>query len=275
MMPKLSCLPVSLYPGFTGGKMSIPDWAALAGKIGLDAIDLSVLMTRRINAAALKAAALELTRLGMPVDTVATYTDFTHPDAAFRESEFDRFKADIETAALFGAKYLRITSGQAHPATTRRNGIELTIAYFKRAAEIAGKSGVGLLFENHSKPGGWQYYDFAGEPEVYFDIAGRLAGMAVDLLFDTANACFYKQPPLRMLERIFARVRRVHVADIVEGKNLKPVLIGRGIVPLSGIFKFLKQADFTGVLSIEEASFDGFDGIKKAVAATRNLWMNA
>lgn len=275
MMPKLSCLPVSVYPEFAGGKTSIPDWGDIAGNIGLDAIDLSVLMTRPLDAHALGAAASELKERGMPVDTVVTYTDFTHPDAACREREFDRFKADIEAAVLFGAAYLRITAGQAHPATGRRKGLELTIAYFNRAAEFAGKSGVKLLFENHSKPGVWQYYDFAGTPEVYFDIAGRLAGTKIDLLFDTANACFYKQPPLQMIERIFARVRRIHVADIITGKHLKPAPIGRGIVPLSGIFKFLKQAGFSGALSIEEASFNGFDGIKKAVVTTRDLWMNA
>lgn len=275
MMPKLSCLPVSVYPEFAGDKMSIADWAALAGNIGLDAIDLSVLMTRRLNADALRAAALELKVLGMPVDTVVTYTDFTHPDTAFRESEFGQFKADIETAVLFGAAYLRLTSGQAYPETSRCKGIELTVDYFNRAAEFADKNGIGLLFENHSKPGVWQYYDFAGAPEVYFDIVGRLAGTAVDLLFDTANACFYKQDPVRMIERIFARVRRIHVADIIAPNNLKPVLIGQGIVPLSGIFEFLKKAGYSGGLSIEEASSAGPDGFKKAVAAVRALWTNA
>ena len=211
----------------------------------------------------------------MPVDTIVTYTDFTHPDAAFREKEFMQCKADIETAVLFEAKYLRLTAGQAHPETDRRRGIELTLDYFNRTAEFAGKNGIGLLFENHSKPGVWQYYDFAGTPEVYFDVVGRLTGTAVDLLFDTANACFYKQSPVRMLERIFERVRRIHVADIIEGETLKPVRIGRGMVPLSGIFKFLKQAGFSGALSIEEASFKGIDGIKKAVEITRDLWMHA
>jgi sugar phosphate isomerase/epimerase len=76
-----------------------------------------------------------------------------------------------------------------------------------------------------------------------------------------------------MLERIYPRVRRIHVADIVESENLKPVLIGQGIVPLAKIFHFLNESGFSGGLSIEEASMDGFDGIRKAVEATRHLWM--
>ena len=56
-MPKLSCLPVSFYPAFAAGKISILDWADIARNTGLDAIDLSVLMTRRLDLGALKAAA--------------------------------------------------------------------------------------------------------------------------------------------------------------------------------------------------------------------------
>ena len=275
MMPKLSCLPVSLYPDFVTGEIRISDWAKAAQKIGLDAIDLSVLMTRRLDAPALAAAAKDLHRRGLPVDTVVTYTDFTHPDAAVRKSAFDQFKADVAIAVLFQATYLRITAGQAHPATSRRKGIELTVNYFNRAAEFARKNHVGLLFENHSKPGVWPLYDFAGEPAVYLEIVDRLDGIAIELLFDTANACFYKQDPVQMLGKILPRVRRIHVADIKKSAKLKPVLIGQGMVPLWEVFKFLKQANYSGRLSIEEASGNGFAGIQKAVKVTRSLWAKA
>ena len=260
---KLSCLPVSFYPDFKSGKITVAEWAALAEQLGLDAIDLSVLITRQ-----------DKTKPAFPVDAVAAYTDFTHPDEAVREDEFSRFMEDVCDCAAIGAQYLRITAGQAHPQTTTRQGLNWAEIYLKRAAEFALLHDIGLLFENHSKPSVWQYYDFAGEPEVYFELIERLKNVDIDLLFDTANACFYKQDPVRMLERILHRVQRIHIADIIESENLKPTLIGQGIVPLSVIFEFLKQKDFTGAFSIEEASFSGFDGIKRAVDATRNLWMN-
>src|SRR3990172_8382811 len=43
---KLSCLPVSFYRDMTDGEMSIVDWAQIALELGLDAIDLSIILIR-------------------------------------------------------------------------------------------------------------------------------------------------------------------------------------------------------------------------------------
>ena len=261
---KLSCLPVSFYPDFRSGQMDISGWSAMAEKFGLDSIDLSVLITRQDRAIP-----------EFPLDTVVTYTDFTHPDRSVRECEFTHFMDDVRDCARIGARYLRVTAGQAHPETSAGSGLDWAAGYLGKAADFAESENVGLLFENHSKPGVWKYYDFAGEPEIYFELVKRLEGVNIDLLFDTANACFYRQDPLRMLEKIFPRVRRIHVADIAKSDDLKPVLIGHGIVPLAEIFSYLVRNGFMGSLSIEEASFSGVGGIEKAVRATRRLWSDA
>ncbi len=263
-MPPLSCLPVSLYPDFASGKIDIDDWTAAADFFGLDAVDLSVLITRKTK-----------TRPAFPVDTIVTYTDFTHPNERARKDEMARFRKDVRDCAAIGAKYLRVTAGQAHPQIASEQGLKWAELYLKSAAKIAEHHKIKLLFENHSKPGVWQYYDFAGEPEIYFELIGRLENTGIDLLFDTANACFYKQDPVKMLEKIFARVRRIHVSDITADETLTPVLIGEGTVPLTEVIQFLKANDFTGALSIEEASFTGMAGIERAVCATRELWNNA
>jgi sugar phosphate isomerase/epimerase len=244
--------------------MDISGWSAMAEKFGLDSIDLSVLITR-----------CDRSIPAFPVDTVATYTDFTHPDKTVRECEFNSFMDDVRDCARIGARYLRVTAGQAHPETSTCSGLDWAAGYLGKAADFAKSENVGLLFENHSKPGVWKYYDFAGEPEIYFELVKRLEGVNIDLLFDTANACFYRQDPVLMLEKIFPRVRRIHVADIAESDDLKPVLIGHGIVPLSEIFGYLGRNGFIGSLSIEEASFCGADGVEKAVRATRCLWRDA
>lgn len=272
---QLSCLPVSYFPEFRKGLMSIGDWARQGRRLALDAVDLSVLMTRPLDAERLRATARELRRIGMPVDTIATYTDFTHPDSKVREDEFAQFQSDIAAAAFLGAKFLRITAGQAHPETSRPDGIARTVEYFSRAAEFASRNGVGLLFENHSKPGVWRHFDFGAETEVYFELLERLRAIRIDLQFDTANACFYRQDPVRMLEGIFPRVRRIHVADIAEAVEFRPVLVGTGIVPLGAVFRLLKARNYSGGLAVEEASFTGFAGIAKAVAHTRSLWAGA
>jgi len=265
----LSCLPVSIYPELIEGTITIADWAEFAGEVGFDAIDLSVLITRL-----LKKKEVECLKLPLPIDTIAAYTDFTHPVEIIRENEFEQLTKDIETAEALGAKYLRITSGQAHPEVNRDQGIEFTVHYFKRAAEFAEKTKVKLLFENHSKPGVWQYYDFAGLPDVYFEIVERITDSNIDLLFDTANALVYKQNPIEMMKKIYPKIKRIHLNDIKKSGFLEPVVIGNGVVDFNAVFKYLKDRNYQGALSIEEASFSGLEGIKKAAVAALNLWNN-
>lgn len=264
LTPKLSCLPVSLYPDFISGGIDVAEWAAVAANLGLDAIDLSVLITRK-----------DKRNPGFPVDMVAAYTDFTHPDEAVREDEFLQFTKDLLDCVAIGADYFRVTAGQTHPRTSVEQGLNWAERYLRRAAEFAENQGIGLLFENHSKPGVWRYYDFAAEPENYFELIKRLEGANIDLLFDTANACFYNLNPVETLKRIFPRVKRIHVADIVKTGAFKPVLIGDGDVPIKEIFCFLKSNRFDGALSIEEASFTGLNGLEKAIRITRKLWNEA
>jgi len=265
----LSCLPVSIYAELISGAMTITDWAEFAHDAGFDAIDLSVLITRNIEK-----RKLEKLNLRLPVDTIATYTDFTNPDIKIRENEFEQLKQDIEDAEQFGAKYLRITSGQDHPEIARETGIALTVEYFKRAAEFVKNNNVKLLFENHSKPGLWQYYDFAGFPNVYFEIVEHIADSNIDLLFDTANALVYKQNPVAMMNKIYPRIKRIHLNDIKRVGILEPVGIGDGIVDFKTILKYLKGQNYQGALSIEEASFLGLEGIRRAAKTVSNLLNN-
>ena len=41
---KLSCLPVSFFAEIIDGRMSVLKWAQMAASIGLDAIDLSIML---------------------------------------------------------------------------------------------------------------------------------------------------------------------------------------------------------------------------------------
>ncbi len=264
LIPHLSCLPVSLYDDFKTGRLNVNEWASEAQKLELDAMDLNVFMLRMLKEKPL-----------FPVDTVAAYTDFTHPDSSVREKEFEMFKKDVVKCEEIGAEYFRITAGQAHPGTPVEKGLEWADKYLNLSAEFAGKHDIKLLFENHSKPGAWRHCDFAAGSKVYDEIVRRLRKTPIKLLFDTANAVFYGRDPVCMLDEIFDDVKRIHIADIMSPETFKPVLIGSGCVPLGAVFGFLKKKDYSGGLSIEEASFGGMAGLKKAVDITTELWGNS
>jgi len=78
--------------------------------------------------------------------------------------------------------------------------------------------------------------------------------------------------PLSILGKVYDRVETIHVSDIAEMGKLQPVLVGTGAVCFPQIFQYLKSRGFDNWLCIEEASFTGSEGIRKAAAYTRKTW---
>ena len=129
-----------------------------------------------------------------------------------------------------------------------------------------------LVYENHSKPGNWDYPDFSLDTEIFFSLAGKLEQTPVKLLFDTANPLVFGVDSLPVLQRVSSRVACVHAADTRVTGTLEPVVIGTGLVPFEQIFSYLKASAYEGWISIEEASNTGAAGVKTAVEFVRSVW---
>lgn len=269
---KISCLPVSFFKEIIEGGMSLLDWAKMGGAVGLDGVDLSVVLLRNHTPVYLEQVNREFQDEGLPVVMITTYPDFTHPDPDQRKREFEYLRHDIALASNVGAKYLRILAGQAHPKTEVGQGIDWVVDAFHRIAPVADDFGVQLLFENHSKPGAWSYTDFSHPTDIFLQIADATADCGVKINFDTGNTLVYGDDPLPVLERVADRVVTVHAADTACRGSLQPVVIGTGIVPFDDIFRVLRKHGFDGWICIEEASSTGQQGVQQAVEFVRNTW---
>ena len=269
---KLSCLPVSLFGEIIDGFMGIDRWAALGKAFGLDGIDISVLFLKTLDRSYLQDIRRGIEREGIRVAVMNTYPDLTHPKESERGREISRLEAHIEAAALLDAEMVRVTAGQDHPGTGRIEGTEWAVEGLRRAAEKAEHAGVAVVYENHSKPGVWDYPDFSYPSEIFLEIAERLQDTCMKILFDTANPVSRGEKPLPILERVIERLACVHAADTSSDRELKPVLLGTGIVPFDLIFSFLKRSGYEGWISIEEASGLGERGIEEAVEFVQSAW---
>jgi sugar phosphate isomerase/epimerase len=269
---KLSCLPVSYFDSIIRGQMPLQSWIQEASELGLDGIDLSILFFEDRNRTRLREIRRMIGHSGLILAVVNTYSDLTHPESAIRKREIEQLEQDIETAALLGTEHVRIVSGQAHPETSGDQGVEWAVSGFRRAAVAARKSGIQLVYENHSKPGNWQYPDFSLIPDHFLRIAAELKGTAIKILFDTANPIVFGVEALPLLQEVIDEVVCVHAADTrVEGR-LEPVVIGTGVVPFVDLFGYLKTSGFSGWISIEEASGKGKPGVQSAVNFVRQSW---
>lgn len=272
---KLSCLPVSLFDDICSGRMSIPQWAAEAKRIGYDGFDISSMFLRSHTPTYLGPLKAEIARTQMPIAMMTTYPDFTHPDPVQRQREFDYLTYDIAVASQLGVENLRVLAGQAHPEMGIEEGLALAIDGLRRASDVARRYHVQLVYEDHAKPGAWDYIDFSYPPELFLRVCEGIRDTDVKINYDTGNITAAGGDTVEVLKQVIDRVATVHVSDMREKGTFCPTGIGHGVVPNGELFTLLKQSGFDGWLCIEEASGRGLAGIAEAHQVVRTAWQNA
>lgn len=272
---KLSCLPVTLFKDIINGKSTLNDWAVLANKLGLDGVDLSVLLVKDRTPVCVTAARKAIDKEDIGVIMITTYPDFTNPCAAQREREVAFAIADVALASAMGAKYLRITAGQYYDWDNEDEALKIVKECFLRVKEAADKMGVKLLFENHSKPGAWENPDYLFDTRRFLKLAELLKDTDIRINFDTANTVAFGDDAVEVFKKVLPQVETIHVNDLKAAGGVDFVVCGRGVAPIQEIFSIAKQGGFDGWVCIEEAGFDGVEGIAEAVKFTREAWERA
>ena len=272
---RISCLPVSLFGDILSGKTSLVEFAGDAKKIGYDHMDISNMFIKNRNPTYMAPFKAALDEVGLPIFMMNAYPDFTHPDPVQRVREFDYLVSDIALASQLSVECVRILAGQAHPETSRKYGIDYVVKAFHEIAAYGKKYGVGLLYEDHSKPGAWFMVDFSFPPDIFLEIFQQTEDTDIALNFDTGNITAFGGDPMDILPQVFHRIRAIHVSDMSERGRFSPANIGEGVVPNREVFRYLKAHGYTGVLSIEEASGRGLLGIREAYRFVRRAWDEA
>lgn len=267
MNAKISCLPVSLYKEFFAGDRTIAQWSKQAAGIGLDSVDINALFIRDMSLAQIAEIRSALT---IPVLMVSAYSDFTLPDDSARAEALQTALEDMQRAAAIGAKYIRLTAGQAYPGEDDSVMCQRVYDCFAVCCEQAEKLGLTILLENHSKPGAWQYVDYNFDLKHFLQLWEVLRPLPISVNFDTANAYALTQWK-QILDAVAGRIATVHINDLASVTPLAFCLAGDGIVPMEQILDAVYATGFTGDICLEEAAFQGWEGIEKATAYTLAL----
>jgi len=269
---KLSCLPVSWFNDILTGKKSLKDWVWFAASLGLDGVDFSVLFFQDSDEVGLCELREEIERIGLKACMLASYPDFTHPDAGERIRQIEEMRNIIQVTSQLGAHLIRVTAGQRHPGVTRQQGIEWAVEGLREVLPEADRLGVTLAYENHTKGAPWQYWDFSQRSDIFLEILEGLSDTSLGVNFDTANPLVSNEDPLVLLKAVKDRVVSVHAFDVRAAGSLEPVILGTGVTPFRHIFSILKAEGFDGWICIEEASRTGAEGFEKAVSFVRRVW---
>ncbi len=117
--------------------------------------------------------------------------------------------------------------------------------------------------------------DFSYPPEIFLEILDGIWDTSIGVNFDTGNIDAYGGDSVEILRQVFPKVETLHVTDMAEHGKFSPVLIGTGSTPNRECFAYLKEQGWDKWLCIEEASYNGLEGIRQAVINTRRLWEEA
>lgn len=267
MKAKISCLPVSLYKEFFAGNRTIPQWSEQAHALGLDCVDINALFIRDMDMDQIAQIRAQLT---VPVLMVSAYSDFTLPDEAARAEALQTALADMERATAIGAKYIRLTAGQAYPGEDDAVMCQRIYDCFAVCCQQAEKLGLTILLENHSKPGAWQYIDYNFDLVHFLHLWDVLKPLPISINFDTANA-YALTDWKQILDAVAGRIATVHINDLSSVDPLKFCMAGAGIVPMEEIMDAVYATGFHGDICLEEAAFLGWEGIEKATTYTLEL----
>lgn len=244
--------------------MKILSWLKEAASLGLTGADLSILFFDDRSLNRLGEIREAYKTLGLKLPLLNTYPQLLHPDKNARKGEISQLKEDIQVAGILGVENIRLVSGQWFPGVTRKEGLKRTLNGLEEASVEASKCGVELVYENHSQPANWDYSDFSFYPENFLEIYEHLRNTNIKILFDTANPIAYGTDPLPLLKKVFDKVSCIHIADSSVRGKLVPSVIGDGLVPFDEIFAYLNENNYSGWLSIEEASATGRSGVETA-----------
>lgn len=272
---KLSALPVSLYTDLSARRRTLGNWFALAARAGLDGADVSALHLAGLTNAGLAEVRQQAADAGIAIAMLATYTDFTQPDAPARARETGALRAWIDVGARLGVQLLRVTAGQHRADIDEADGLAWAAEGMTACLDEAKAAGVQLLYENHVRGAAWTADDFTQPAARFLDVVGRTRGSGLGVLFDTANNLALDENPLPVLDAVISRIGAVHVSDIRRRGTFEPTTIGTGVSPIRDVLARVVASGFDAWISIEEASRTGDDAFAGAVRFTDTAWIAA
>ena len=172
----------------------------------------------------------------------------------------------------------RVLSGQRWPEITREQGLEYASAGIQACLPLAKELGVVLGLENHYKDGYWKYAEFAQQADVFLDLVKLIPESSnFGVQYDPSNAVVAGDDPVELLKQVSDRVVSMHASDrfLVPGATLEDLkaaegsegyasilqhgVTGQGLNDYAAIFSILKQANYSGWISIE----DGMNGMEE------------
>lgn len=261
------------------GRLDIPGFIRAARDAGADGVELLDFFYKDIEAD--RAAAQEaLAQTGLPCPIFSVAQNFAKPEAADREAELAKIRFGVDEAVRYGATVVRVFAGDVAPGITFEQAREWIVEGLAQASTYAHDKNVRLALENHGK--------LAGRGDqvrgLIDDVRARSGNDALGANPDTGNFLLVNQPSHEAIAQVAAMANMVHFKDFrpapeghegfaytaLDGSRFVGTAVGEGAVDLGACIQALKDAGFSGWLSVEyEGEEDPMVAVPRSIENAR------
>lgn len=210
---------------------------------------------------------------------VANYTiwaDFINGSKGDLKAEIERVKDEVRVAEILGAPGMRHDSTWGWPASKKGargfdDALPILIEGCRAITEFGAERGIKTMVENHGY--------FCQDSERVEKLVNGVDHPNFGVLLDMGNFLVVDEDPTEAVGRLMPYTFHVHAKDfhVKSGNGPSPgqgwfmsrggnyvrgAIVGHGEVPILQVLKIMKNANFSGVLSIE---FEGMEDPLKAI----------
>lgn len=259
---RLSLMTHPVLQDIFGKSMSVKDSLELAKANGIPYIDIMLVRTEKD----VKKYQAAMAETGVKVYTYIANISFISGLRARRK----KIIKNLDIAKALGAKYLMIVpySGISYRRAMRlgREKVkQMMIDGFTEAVELGKEYGIGVCVETTPH----DVSCICGTQDC-LDVLNAVPEL--DFVFDTGNMLPHGDDPLEAYEALKGRISHVHLKDVVliekkktssfdertpDGKVMKCVIWGQGIIPVQKIYDRMIADGYKGCFAIEYARPEG------------------
>lgn len=213
---------------------------------------------------------------GIEVANYTIWADFINGSDGNLEAEIERVKDEVRVAKILGAPGMRHDSTWGWPKTKTgakgfADALPILVKGCRAITEFGAELGIKTMVENHGY--------FCQDSERMEKLVNGVDHPNFGLLLDMGNFLVVDEDPTEAVGRLMPHVFHVHVKDfhvksgnepspgqgwfLSRGGNyLRGAIVGHGVVPTVQILNTMKNANYSGVLSVE---FEGMEDPRKAL----------
>ncbi|MCK9524714.1 MAG: sugar phosphate isomerase/epimerase [Limnochordia bacterium] len=214
--------------------------------------------------------------MGIKVANYTIWADFINGSDGDLVAEIERVKDEVRVAQILGAPGMRHDSTWGWPKTkTGAKGFDdalpILIKGCRAITEFGAELGIKTMVENHGF--------FCQDSERVEKLVNGVDHPNFGILLDMGNFLVVDEDPTEAVGRLMPYTFHVHAKDfhvksgnepspgqgwfLSRGGNyLRGAILGHGEVPILQVLRIMKNADYSGVLSIE------FEGMEDPLKAT-------